>query len=345
MEDMKRTNVRLPQSLHFSLKSAALRRGTSIEEIIRTAILRELNEGPQLGGLAPDASYEGLLELQQQLEYCSKLVEKCLAPQSPSSRTFLHSIAARFLASLPAAVVITDASGSIAWQNSASVTIFGSHITGHSFGDLDANVDGPDWREEELATAGYERKTPFRVIHFPFRSSEQDELLAYGRVMIPAAQYELATACPQLMPVCDPESLAKAIAGIPEQFASSFLEHFPTTVTVKDLQRNLRWYNETYQRLSGARTSDVGIGLKTEELISLPDRAVQEHEELVLSQRLGVLAKETIGSQIRRNLRFPILDDKGSIMYLGAISTQPSPVAVESEISLSQAPEEQTKLK
>ncbi len=131
-EELKRTNVRLPKSMHTKLRHLSIDCGDSVEKIVREAIETHLNlvDRPDHGSVEPvaapigleTATLEQIKRLVDPIEGIKAAVTEALGRDGQAS----SASASTYLDALPAATAIFDLTGRLTWCNSRFAYLAGA---------------------------------------------------------------------------------------------------------------------------------------------------------------------------------------------------------------------------
>lgn len=145
-DPIKRTTVRLPKELHTRLRNTALSSGITAEEIIRRALVRELESTESL---AKDSAaldlYNSVRKALDAFRQRTNLATLEAAQPIEETPSWSPVIAYRFLQHLPALAVIKDNRARIIWCNTAYEHAFGrslAQIQGRTTGELGFTGEG-----------------------------------------------------------------------------------------------------------------------------------------------------------------------------------------------------------
>lgn len=334
-----RTNVRLPSSLHERLKTEAAKRKTTIEDLVRAAIVREIVGEKHGGAIATSRERALLIDLVDRFATELERVRVLLSSQPRSGEALLRNIAATFLHYLPFGVLVRRFSGEIFWCNRAFEEIVGSklqELEGKTFQelglpskesseDLHSLEHDVSTRVRTLVIDG--RSVGCRDMRFRFLSSFGHPSVWIADIYFLTGEIDVALRSELVMPV-NPAGLDVMPPDETVEVLAALLDHLPTSAVAKDRERRILWCNRAYGKL--VPPSVDPIGRRSEEIIPLPDDRVAKQDSRVVSEQRAVLGSNLIKDTIVRTvMRFPIFDTAGTLLYIGALGIDPASFELE----------------
>jgi PAS domain-containing protein len=310
-EEYKRTTVRLPLSLHASLKEAAAREGMTAEKLIEIAVKQELHSR-SLGKLEIPTEWGSLL-------------------------------AQRFAECVPTPIVIKDTTTRIVWCNVAYENLF-NRSRGYLLNkkitelglledesaerikrDLNALRDAVDaedaldfWEPLTLPVRGTLTSLLFRAQRFVFRP--RNDLRLLGDISFDWAQIIPGTPR-RLAP--DLHDRLKEAALTPEMtdIFPSFLGNCPVAIAIKKPDGKIIWCNTQYERLARQKLANL-IGKTSKQIFVLKDSHPLIQNEYTVANTLVWMysVEELPHHKPRTSLRFPVLKASGDLAFYGVIS-------------------------
>lgn len=331
-----RTTVRLPKRLHIDLKKEASERGSTIEELVRIAVERELSSPLPDRFIEPTQGNERRLlrELERDLQSQLEKIRTTLASSHSKGHEILMELADRFLECLPVPILIREFDGEFTWKNPAFSDTLNETFEKKNIDELDKPARGHGsvlvrLHAKEVANA--QAIVGFDSLQFTFKDA--DGKLFTGDLLMPHASVQNALrGQAALMPIIRPPSQQTYLSA-PQDMSkracqAAFLEALPISSVIKDLGGRYQWANTAMLNELGSEKSweDI-IGKRLVEWWS-PNaeshalaREVDEQEELVKTKKIGYLVPTHVNDDISRiGLRFPLLDAQQRVTYVGTIA-------------------------
>lgn len=329
-DEITRTTVRLPKELHIRLKKEAADQNRTIEDLIRSAIERELS-GPASERFAAAPHGDGrrlLRDLEKELGEYLERIRNTLSVPDIEGHEFAANVAKVLLECLPVPVLVRETDGAWSWRNPAYREALEENERGN-LGSLDgAGRDSAGFCTVELYTPGNQGQletTTFDSWQFSFFDSEDqryrgDLLLPHNAVSTARQERELLLPLPQTLRDLLSHPLTAHEEGVPDRL-SSFLEAIPVSVAVKDVGGRYQWANPFFlEKIAKKQLKEI-VGRKPGELFNVTGiAAIDEQETVVKVRKMGLLAPAPVNRTLMRvGLRFPLLDSQGRVTYLGAL--------------------------
>lgn len=342
-EELVRTNIRLTRAMHSSLKQEALNQGTTIEDLVRTAIQLHLSGVAQikLGDLTKDekrilGERKFIRDIEVALQDLLQKARSIETQGQTDEHRFLALTAVPFLICLPVPVLIRTKSQEVVWKSPAYAATFG-----------DDDWDNLEQIDQDDRSTGSLRSVSLKVglmaandsvdsygtllfdsIQFPFSDSGEEYV---GDLLLPRGDLALALQGKKVwIPLFRPSKEVTDSAAARLECLSAFLEHLPVAAAIKDLNGRYCWVNGfALKNLAKAKSKQL-VGKTTAEFFNVSDASgIEEQEQLVKSQKEGLIALVRISKEIHRpGLRFPLLDPQGRVTHLGSIGTGAPPVSI-----------------
>jgi len=331
-----RTTIRFPRQLHSALKKEAGALGRTIEDLVCSAVERELS-GPdqdRFSEIPQGNERMTLRSLERSLQENLDMIRMILAVPDSQGHDFLMEWADRFLECVPAPVVIRELDGTCSWKNPSFLATFNEADEDENFADLDYPPDRlRGFRVVELKAVRESEVTPERILFesWQFALFDANGKQYKGDLLLPHGSVENALRGQGvLLPVPSRQSSTPEIP-MPDKLLrgrqAAFLERLPISAVIKDLGGRYLWANKAMlDEVEHEREWSEIIGKKLIEWW-FPQKdaaelaaAVDEQEELVRIKKTGYLVSTRVKDHLTRpGLRFPLLDSQQRVVYLGTL--------------------------
>lgn len=334
MEKVKRTNVRLPKTVHDALKKAAIDRESTIEQIVLAAVERELGCNIR-SGILRAANRDLLHETAESFKTLAGRIEELLNQPLSRDEELLNKLAYRFVQYVPSSIIIKRLNGKIEWCNRTCELLFGARLEAIKDKTTD-EVLGIERRSDVLAhlqevvehgrfsaveTFEFGADRRYFLTHRFIFSDERGPWI--GDISIPFEDWQRASAGTFCKPVYKNDEFHEPQPPQMSGLLARFLDRLPTAAALKDLSQSIQWCNEDYWSLAGGSSAADIIGKTVADAFRLPpDHPVLLHDRQVAECRIAVIAEESLPEHpTRTSIRFPIYENNGAVEFIGTVST------------------------
>jgi PAS domain-containing protein len=332
-QNLKRTNVRLPYSVHQALKQAALDRNLSIEQIVLAAVEKELACSGTAAALRSSSDSKVLGKALRDLNQTVAAIQEYL---EDGRRVFPVQFAKRYLEALPLPANIKRLPEmTIVWCNPAYASLLEmsqAQLVGKRVTDLSPHVEFDSMqrhhtREASMGPAhvALERvriggKLVEYVPHrFRFSVGGFDYL---GDVTLLVEDMERSSIKPWVYPPIRKDDSLHMGEHQLNVLLGAFLQNVETSAVLQRPDGRILWCNETFLLLTGSTNLEEILNLTSAQVFNLsPEHPTVQYDSRVAAEGIALLGSQEIGGAKRSVAHFAI-EGNDSIEFVGVMSCE-----------------------
>lgn len=331
-QNLKRTNVRLPYSIHLALKQAALDRNLSIEQIVLAAVEKELACPGTAAALRHSSDSRVLGKALRDLNEMVATIQEYL---ENGRRVFPIQFAKRYLEALPLPVNIKRLPDeTIFWCNAAYANLLEmsrAQLVGKRVSEL-SHLEFDSMRlHHTLEASSGSAHVALERVHIQGKMVEyvphQFRFDVGGRsylgdVTLLVGDIERSSVTPLVYPTIRNDNSLQLAEHQLHVLLGAFLENVGTSVVLKRPDGRILWCNDAFLWLAGCTSLVEVLNLTSAQVFDLPsEHPTMLYDRRVATEGIAILGPQEIRGALRSVAHFAI-EGPESIEFVGEMSCE-----------------------